>query len=84
MVRNANIMCLVTKAFWDYETGWRYHGTPVEASDVEKLRVIGTTKYTPDWYRENRPGDDDGLRNAETGLRNYNPAKVFFSEHDVK
>lgn len=84
MVENANMPCTVTKAFWDYETGWRFHGTPTEASDVERLRAVGTTEIGPDWYRKNMPNDSTGLALAVKSLEEFDPTKVFFSEHDIK
>lgn len=84
MLRDANIPCTVTKAFWDYETGWIYHGTPTETSDVERLRALGTSEFGPDWQRKNHPNDAAGLAHAVKALAEFDPTKVVFWEHDIK
>jgi hypothetical protein len=82
-IRGAGMECVVTKAFWDHETGWRFWGSPLEAADLETLRERGTSAFTPDWYRANRPTDAAGLAIAEAAVAAFDPSKVYFSEHDI-
>lgn len=81
--RNRPIRCRVTKSWWDYETGWRYHGEPLDEEGVERIRRKGTVDIGPDWYRENRPDDKEGLAQAEAALAAFDPRRVFFSEWDA-
>lgn len=83
VIDNANIECAVTKAFWDWETGWRFWGSPADATDLAMLRECGTSEIGPDWYRANRPDDAAGLARAEAAVAAFDPSKVYFSEHDI-
>lgn len=81
--RDDAMLCRVTKAFWDYECGWRYHATLVAERDVARIRLAGTSAYGPDWYRANRPGDQVALAEARQALATFDPRHVFFSERDA-
>lgn len=83
MIRDANIVCVVTKGFWDYEAGWRFHGKVPAEADVAVLQASGLTEYGPDWYRANRPDDAAGLAKSEKALAAFDPSKVYFSEHEI-
>jgi hypothetical protein len=38
---------IVIKAWWDYETGDRYHGQVVKQADVDRIAAATATPYTP-------------------------------------
>ncbi|AOG03395.1 hypothetical protein [Bosea sp. RAC05] len=83
IIRHAGMTCRVTKSFWDYECGWRFHGTPVNQGDVGELRRQGTTGIDPEVYRERYPNNPDLHTSAVEAARTFDPGRVFFSEHDV-
>lgn len=84
ILKHDGIQCRVTKVMWDYETGWRYHGTPVDPAGLELVRTQTQSQYDPDWYRQNRPDDAEGLARAVAALEKYDPSKVYFSEFDLE
>jgi hypothetical protein len=73
----------VTKAFWDYETGWRFHGR-AEGPIVEEFRRQATSGYTPEHYRKEFANAPELAADAERAFREFDPAKVYFSEFDLK
>ena len=58
----------VTKSWYDYETGQRYHGRLLEAKDVARVRREGTTGHA-----DQRPADRGP----------WDPSVVYFGSHDV-
>jgi hypothetical protein len=72
----------VTKAFWDYETGWRFHGR-ASGPVLEVIRQQATTGYTADHYREKYPGNPQLAIDAEKAAREFDPSKIYFSEFDI-
>lgn len=83
IIRHSGVRCRITKAWWDYETGWRYRGTPLDPKDVSEIRQQATSEYGPAWYRKNRPEDLEGLRRSIEAERAFDPSNVGFSEHDI-
>ncbi|MGY3582323.1 hypothetical protein ACVIGB_000753 [Bradyrhizobium sp. USDA 4341] len=73
----------VTKAFWDYETGWRFHGR-AEGPIVEEFRRQATSGYTPAHYRKEYANAPELAADAERAFREFDPAKLYFSEFDLK
>ena len=83
IVKHDGILCRVTKAFWDYECGWRYHGTPVDESDLTEIRRQGTADIDLESLRLKYPEATELHDRAAAAQRNFDPAKIYFSEHDV-
>ena len=77
------IACVVTKRYWDHETGWRFHGRVVDLEIVENFRVQTTKGFTADHYREKYPNNPEIAENAAKAARDYDPGKVYFSERDL-
>lgn len=75
--------CVVTKKFWDYETGWRYHGRVVDDASIESFRAQSTSEFTPDDYREKYPDQLHLYESAKAALEKFDPSYVYFSEHDL-
>jgi hypothetical protein len=78
-----DVEAVVTKAFWDYECGWRYHGKLVNEADVEAVRASGTTEWTPEHYKEKFPGIPDLVESVTKAKAEFDPSKVYFSEHEL-
>lgn len=72
----------VTKAFWDYETGWRFHGR-AEGPFVEEFRRQATSGYTAEHYRKEYANAPELAADTERAFREFDPAKVYFSEFDL-
>ena len=77
------VRCRITKAWLDYETGWRFHGEVLDEAAIENIRAQATTEFNLEWYRLNRPSDVLGLFRVEKAIQEFNPAKVFFGERDI-
>ncbi|MBY3433616.1 hypothetical protein HFN89_05585 [Rhizobium laguerreae] len=75
--------CVVTKAFWDYETGWRYHGRVEDAAALEVFRAQATTAFTPEHYLKEYPNNPDLYERAKKAAKDFDPGHVYFSEHDL-
>lgn len=73
----------VTKSFWDYETGWRYHGRILDPALIERVRQAGTTGYTPEHYAEHYPNNPKLAEDARRARDVFDPTRVYFSEHEV-
>ncbi len=83
IVEHAGMTCRVTKSFWDYECGWRFHGTLVDPADLEEVRRQGTTGIDPEAYREKYPANPELYTSAVEAARSFDPGHIYFSEHDV-
>lgn len=73
----------VTKAFWDYETGWRFHGKVAPGPVVDEFRRQATSRYTAEDYRRMYPGNPELATTAEKAAHDFDPSKLYFSEHDI-
>lgn len=74
-----------TKAFWDYETGWRFHGELLDKADIERVRAQTTeSKFTEAHYREKYPNSPDLWASVAKARAAYNPAKIFFDEDSLQ
>jgi hypothetical protein len=80
---HATTECVVTKAFWDYETGWRYWGHVDDPATVATFRQQGDSEYTLEHYAEKYGEASDIYRNVKEGRSKYDPASVRFSEFDI-
>lgn len=74
----------VIHAFWDYETGWRYHGRLLEKSVIERVREEGTSGHTPETYARNCPNRADLFESAKKAMAEFDPSRIFFSEDEVR
>lgn len=74
-----NKACVVTRSFWDYETGWRFVGRLVDEADIQAVRQLGTTGRTAEEYRERYPANPDLAESTAKALSEYDPAVVYFS-----
>lgn len=83
ILEHDGIECRVTKAFWDYETGWRFHGRVVDPAAVEDFRVQATSEFTPEFYREKYPNQPEHYERVKVAFENFDPGHVYFSEHDL-
>lgn len=83
ILKHNGTQCVVTKAFWDYETGWRYHGRVEDAAALKTFREQATTGFTPDHYREKYPNNPDLYERAKKASEDFDPGYVYFSEHDL-
>ncbi|MCS4089264.1 hypothetical protein [Rhizobium sp. BK176] len=83
ILEHAGTQCVVTKAFWDYETGWRYHGRVDDAAALDAFREQATTRFTPESYREKYPNNPDLYERAKKAADEFDPGYVYFSEHDL-
>lgn len=73
----------VTKAWWDYETGWRFHGRLTDPALVEAVRSQAVTGRTADEYREKYPSAPDLILSTEKALIEFDPTKVYFDEFSL-
>jgi hypothetical protein len=83
ILKHNGTQCIVTKAFWDYETGWRYHGHVEDTAAIEAFREQATTGLTPESYREKYPNNPDLYERAKKAAKEFDPGYVYFSEHDL-
>jgi len=83
LLEHDGVECTITKAFWDYEVGWRYHGTVIDRELVEAFRVQATSEFTPEDYREKYPNNPDLYESAVAAAAKFDPSYVYFCEHDV-
>ncbi len=74
----------ITKMWWDYETGWRYHGKLTNSEQIEASRVLGTSEYDAEHYRKRYPKMPYLAERAEKAAKEFDPSRVFISEHDLK
>lgn len=77
------VECQVTKAFWDYEAGWRYHGRVLNVDATDSFREQGDTGIAPEVYREKYPARLDLYKSALTAAETYDPGYVYFCEFDI-
>lgn len=67
----------VESCFHDYEVGWRYHGRLVDPKDIAMCKKLGTTG------RERRPSQEENPVLRALLDAPFDPAKVYFSEHEI-
>lgn len=82
-LEGSDLEVTVTKAFWDYETGWRFHGR-AEGPIIEEFRRQATSGYTPEHYRKQYANAPELAADTERAFSEFDPAKVYFSEFDLK
>lgn len=83
ILENPGVECRVEKAFWDYETGWRFHGRVIDDKVVENFRKQAMTGYTPEHYKTQYPANVALYEDALKAQREFDPSYVYFSEHDL-
>lgn len=71
----------IIKNWYDYETGEHAKGKVLKKKIVEKLRKVGKSEYTPEYYRDNY-GEEEYKAVLEAQAR-YNPEIVCISEWDL-
>jgi len=64
----------VSKKFWDYETGWLFHGIIVAEADIDTMKKQTTTGFA---------NVSDMKRSKVGPVGQYDPSKVYFSEHEI-
>lgn len=75
----------ITKEWYDYECGWRFHGE-VQDKDViaylyEKGLVAKSEEYIESYKQyKNNP---NLYLDSKKAYDNYNPKVVYFSEYDI-
>jgi hypothetical protein len=74
----------IIRGFWDYETGWIFHGQLLEPAMVELARRESTTGLSYDHYRARYPEAADLHDRVRTGAANFDPSLVYFSEFDLE
>lgn len=84
VLKHSGTQCTVTKAFWDYETGWRYHGRVEDAASIEEFRKQSTSEFTPEYYREKHPENPSLYERVLKASERFDPGYVYFSEHDFE
>ena len=82
-LRHAETTCVVTKAWWDDETGWRYAGRLADEAVVAEVRAQATTGYDAEHYRRTYPSNPALAESAELAARAFDPAAVNFGEMDL-
>lgn len=82
ILEHDGVSCIVTKSFWDYETGWRFHGRVEDAAAAEVFRQQATTGFKPEEYREKYPANPKLYEDVKKAAEEFDPAYVYFSEHD--
>ncbi|MCZ7861043.1 hypothetical protein O9X98_06455 [Agrobacterium salinitolerans] len=82
ILKHDGVRCVVTKAFWDYETGWHYHGRVEGEADVEAFRAQSTSVFTPGHFKEKFPNNPNLYEEAVKACETFDPGYVYFSEHD--
>lgn len=83
ILEHSGATCVVTKSFWDYETGWRFHGRVVDEANVQSFREQSTTRFTPEYYKEKYPTSPSLYEDAKKASEAFDPGYVYFSEHDL-
>lgn len=73
----------VTTAFWDYETGWIFHGV-VSGPVLDEIRRQATSGFTAEDYRQYEANNPGIVEQTMEALRKFDPSKLKFSEHDLK
>lgn len=82
-LKHDGVECVVTKAFWDYEAGWRFHGRVVDEAKLEDFRAQATSEYTPDYWKEKYPDQPHHYERSKAALESFDPGYVYFSEHSL-
>ena len=82
-LRHDGLACEVTRAWWDYETGWRFAGRISDADAVASAREQSTSAHDADHYRRTFPNNPGLAQRAEKAAAEYDPSVVYFSEHDL-
>ncbi|NTF23490.1 hypothetical protein G6L37_34535 [Agrobacterium rubi] len=59
ILEHAGTDCVVTKSFWDYKAGWRFHGRVVEEDAIEDFRRQATAEFGAEQYREKYPNQPE-------------------------
>jgi len=77
------VVCKIEKAFWDYETGWRYNGRILSEADIGRARKQSLSSYDAEHYRREYPDQPHLAESAERAAAEYDPSKAYFCEHDI-
>lgn len=87
-LQHKGMPALVTKVFWDYETGWIIHGHLIDIEDVRNMdaqldwsnkpRDEWPEYATEEWIHEQVYGEDKRIEWAK-----YDPTKIMFYDTDV-
>ncbi len=80
----SGVAVVVTKAFWDYETGWNFHGTVASKEALDEIRRQATTGYEPEHYRQYEKVNPGIVAQTEEARRAFDPSTLKFSEHDIR
>lgn len=83
ILQHGGTECVVTKSFWDYETGWRFHGRVADEEAADDFRRQSTSEYTPEYYREKYPDQPEHYERVKAANEAFDPGYVYFSEHDL-
>jgi hypothetical protein len=83
ILKHDGVECQVTKSFWDYETGWGYHGRVVDPDLVEDFRAQSWSDLDPEYYREKYPNQPEHYEGVKAAHEKFDPGYVYFSEHDL-
>lgn len=83
ILKHDGVECRVTKSFWDYETGWGYHGRVVDRASIEDFRAQSLTEFDPEYYRATYPNQPEHYERAKAAHEGFDPGYVYFSEHDL-
>jgi hypothetical protein len=83
ILKHSGTECEVTKSFWDYETGWGFHGRVVDPATVEDFRAQSASSLTAEQFLEKHPNDRKHFEDILKANEKYDPGYVYFSEHDL-
>jgi hypothetical protein len=80
----AGIETVVTRTFWDYETGWVIHGKVVSDETLAEIRRQATTGLAPEQYRRYETANPGIVARTEQARAGFDPSILKFSEHDLR
>lgn len=77
---NVPVFARIIKSFDDYEVGYTYHGELFRNEDIEASRKIGTTKYSPEHYKQY---GEKMYNSTLKSYEEYNPKIIYFSQYSI-
>ncbi len=74
----------ITRAWHDYETGWKAAGVLLDADLIEIARAAGTSIYDAEYYRRAYPDHPKLAESAQKAADRFRPEIVYVSQWDLR
>jgi len=78
---NVDIEVLITKTWYDYETGEHARAKLLDENIIKKVRELGKTGYTPEHYKKY---SEKMYKETLEASKNYDPSIATISEFDLE